>query len=123
MFDWNDYFLLAQKLKENSSNSKIQNACLRSAISRAYYAAYNKASDFAKKDGFQIPEGEGKQKALCDYLKLHPNLPMSFVGQKLDNCRKARTDCDYDQRLEFDPSRKVTLVLQEVEYILSNLPN
>ena len=39
-FDWTEYLTLAQELVQRE-----EEACLRSAISRAYYAAFGKARE------------------------------------------------------------------------------
>lgn len=49
-FDWSDYYTLATKLSEGSGQAEM-----RSAISRAYYAAFCKARDFLVLSGETIP--------------------------------------------------------------------
>ncbi len=44
-FDLSDYLTVAQELTAQSTASAIREAILRSAISRAYYAAFHKAQE------------------------------------------------------------------------------
>lgn len=61
-FNWSDYFKLAQELVRQSLRSRIKEAKLRSAISRAYYAAYIKARNHLRdKDGVTIPRRDVHQ--------------------------------------------------------------
>src|SRR6266536_662971 len=55
-FDWSEYLTLAQELTSASTSSPIQEAHLRAAISRAYYAAFCKARNYLlNKDGYVTP--------------------------------------------------------------------
>jgi uncharacterized protein (UPF0332 family) len=52
-FDWADYLKLAEGLQANPDMPGPREASLRTATSRAYYAAFQCAIDFAKSEGFQ----------------------------------------------------------------------
>lgn len=45
VFDWPQYIDLAEQLTNNVTNLKIEAACYRSAISRAYYGVFCPARD------------------------------------------------------------------------------
>lgn len=47
-FDWREYLTLAENLCTNSHTFPNQEACFRVAISRAYYAAFCTARNYAK---------------------------------------------------------------------------
>lgn len=47
-FDWTQYLFLAQELTKGSASSSNHEAMLRSAISRAYYAAFCSARNFLR---------------------------------------------------------------------------
>lgn len=49
MFDWQDYYLLARELLSQADRAPHKEAVLRTAVSRAYYAAYHRACDYLKK--------------------------------------------------------------------------
>lgn len=52
-FDWNDYLKLAESLQSHPDKPGPKEASLRSATSRAYYAAFKSAVNFARKEGFE----------------------------------------------------------------------
>jgi uncharacterized protein (UPF0332 family) len=52
-FDWADYLKLAEALQSNPDVPGPREASLRAATSRAYYAAFQCAVNFAKNEGFQ----------------------------------------------------------------------
>ncbi|OGF56908.1 MAG: hypothetical protein A2Z21_07340 [Candidatus Fraserbacteria bacterium RBG_16_55_9] len=47
-FDWNEYLTLARNLAQGSTTPVSEETKKRAAISRAYYAAFCQARDFAK---------------------------------------------------------------------------
>ncbi|MDQ3714015.1 MAG: hypothetical protein M3388_17605 [Acidobacteriota bacterium] len=55
MFDWDDFLTLAKELAQSNDE-----ASLRTAISRIYYAVYWKARIQLEKEGFVIMVGRGK---------------------------------------------------------------
>src|SRR5260370_17418987 len=55
-FDWSHYLDLAQELFTQAASSQYEDANLRSAISRAYYATYHKARlSLHNKWGISVP--------------------------------------------------------------------
>ena len=57
-FVWSDYLDLAKELLGSAVGSPIEEAKLRSAISRAYYAVFNEARNYLvlNKPGLIIPD-------------------------------------------------------------------
>lgn len=55
MFDWDDFLILAKELAQHNDE-----ASLRTAISRTYYAVYWKARIQLEKEGFVVRFGVGK---------------------------------------------------------------
>jgi hypothetical protein len=56
-FAWANYLAAASHLVEYSESSGYAEACLRSAISRAYYAALNTARNLLRDQwGIEVPE-------------------------------------------------------------------
>lgn len=47
-FSWKDYYILAGQLKQQAADSPQQEAYLRSAISRAYYASFCLARNYLR---------------------------------------------------------------------------
>ena len=55
-FAWTEYLDLARELVTNPRMNAVE-ACLRSGISRAYYAAFHAARDFLAEHDRFVPEG------------------------------------------------------------------
>jgi len=51
-FDWNEYYQLSRELAGLATGIATEEAKMRSAISRAYYAAFCKARDYLQQMGF-----------------------------------------------------------------------
>ena len=74
----------------------------RSAISRAYYAAFHKARRFLRHNGFTVPRAEQAHAYL--WLRLsnarHPDV--DNAGLELGQLRTARNKADYDVDIPVD---------------------
>jgi uncharacterized protein (UPF0332 family) len=95
-FDWDEYFRLAEELYDNDSSTLHDNeAENRSSISRAYYAAYNRALEKAP----YPPKGRSKHRKLIDIFKQSQDRSENQIGRNLERLRDKRTDADYDTDL------------------------
>jgi len=92
-FNWKDYHKLAVKLKDRNKN-KLQEACLRSAISRAYYALHNLLQNYAVEELGCRPNTEHSD--LVVFYKNQSNRKLRKIGMQLDRALKNRNRCDYD---------------------------
>ena len=93
-FDWNDFLLLARSLRESGAG-QLREATLRTAVSRAYYAAYHHTIREMKASGF-YPDGSG-----IDHSMILSHLEEQGLGEKatlLRSLRRMRDRCDYDNR-------------------------
>lgn len=100
MFAWQEYLKIADQLLQQQNE-----AGFRSAISRAYYATYNKAVAKLIEEG-QItrvdPTEVGKHKKTWDFYRLSHDGRRRQIGISGDRLRKTRTDSDYDQDTAID---------------------
>lgn len=99
-FNWNDYLDLAKSLQKSTSNKiKIEEACCRTAVSRAYYAVYHIALDFAERNlGYSkfIGRNVGKNhRKLGIYYKRCSEYEYRNLGGILERMHKDRISCDY----------------------------
>lgn len=92
-YHWEEFLQLARLLQERASTVPKE-AALRSAVSRAYYAAYNHACVYAENNFSFTRTREAED---------HTRLRDVFRGQgkptiadNLDDLRKWRNTCDYD---------------------------
>ncbi len=95
-FDWKEFLELARNLAGQTGTGYSKEAADRTSVSRAYYAAFCYARNYAEKHlGFK------PQRTAAD----HQRLKNHFIGlggvwadrgEDLDDLRKWRNQCDYD---------------------------
>jgi uncharacterized protein (UPF0332 family) len=90
VFDWQEYLILAKALA-----SKSDPASLRSAVSRAYYFAYNRAVSLALKKNLPRDPKLGLHAGMWEAFRT-VSYEVFSDGNRL---RRARNDADYDARL------------------------
>ena len=91
-FYWSHYIDVATFLLEHI-NEVNEEAALRSAISRAYYAAFCHAKYYAKDNfGFEPEDSAEDHGALRDYFR---SQGMVEIGRMLGQLRQWRNSCDY----------------------------
>lgn len=93
-FDWRDFLNLAKELSNYPETNSLQEAAARSAVSRAYYAAFCWAMDYASKNlGFR-QSGTAEDHAALRQLLQQSN--QTKTASRLNNLRRWRNLCDYD---------------------------
>src|SRR5947209_2642605 len=68
----------------------------RSAVSRAYYAAFHTARDLLRRCGFVVPRADRAHAYLQMRLFNSGHLDVSQAGNHLETLRRARNVADYD---------------------------
>ncbi len=96
-FNWSEYLILAHELTSTSTTSPIQEAVLRSAISRAYYAAFCKARNhLIYKDIDPIPDRVNVHAHVVNKFESSSDRTRQKVGQLLHHLRSTRNIADYE---------------------------
>jgi hypothetical protein len=97
-FDWSHYLELAKELNTGSSGSPIEEAKLRSAISRAYYAAFCVARNYLRlhRPAVYIPPGGEAHRIVKETFERDPDLVWRSIGIKLGRLRINRGTADYE---------------------------
>ena len=94
-FEWSEFLSLARKLTTTSPGSG--EASLRSAISRAYYAAFCCARNHLRdKERHSIPATGQAHTYVRSQFQTSTDSPRRAIGQQLDRLRIARNKADYD---------------------------
>lgn len=94
-FDWSDYLSVAKELA-NIAATTNQEAKLRSAISRAYYAAFIKARNHLRdREGLLIPRTSDAHSYVSQQFKSSPNAVRQLLAEKLVRLRRFRRQADY----------------------------
>lgn len=97
MFPYDGYSKLATELAMSQDE-----ASMRSAVSRAYYASMHKSRIFAENGG-KIFESKGTpdiHKEVVDYYKYKDSMLYSLVATKLGRLRTSRNECDYNDNIK-----------------------
>lgn len=120
-FDWSEYLNLAQELAGQATSPSSQEAKLRSAISRAYYAAFCKARNHLRdKEGHVIPSGGEAHQYVQNQFQRGGDKVRRKVGANLTRLHIYRKNADYEDRVT--KLRDTTeYALKVAERILSNL--
>jgi len=95
VFHWEEFLVIADSLHKSGKQSLLPTeAAYRCVISRAYYAAFCHARDFAASHlGFVITKKAIDHENLRKHLFKHG---MGTISTKLDQLRKLRNNSDYD---------------------------
>jgi hypothetical protein len=93
-FAWDDYLTLAKRLALPARGDATE-AELRSAISRAYYAAYHAASSYVRAQALVSPAERLTHTKVWDVLARDPATERAEVGQRGDVLRRVRVSADY----------------------------
>ena len=92
-FDWSEYLGLARLLVSQANLSRFPEAVQRTAVSRAYYAAFCTARNYAEtRSGFRRTGGPQDHRSLREYLK---KLGRVQLASRLNQLRTWRNICDY----------------------------
>jgi uncharacterized protein (UPF0332 family) len=116
MFDWNSYTKLAKSLVKYTKRSTISEAYFRSAASRAYYASFHMAEEYATKKLRYRPTKFNAHSTLIQFFKRNPDITLKTIGTELDSCRKDRNTSDYDTAANVD-NRFTNNVFIKTDYI------
>jgi hypothetical protein len=118
-FDWKDFLRLAEHLAgvSSASPSYSEEAAKRTAVSRAYYAAFCYARQrYSQTDDFKPKYGPEDHKLLRDYLQSKGGVEKA---DQLNELRVLRNCCDYEGVVN-DLELAVSQALQLAKQIIDN---
>ena len=95
-FAWVRYLDLARELAGKPATTESREAKLRSAISRAYYAAFNEARAFLETIRGPLPYNVNEHDYVKNWYLNHRDRLQRQVGTDLDRLRQDRNHADYD---------------------------
>jgi hypothetical protein len=114
-FDWRDFLEFAKSLSTDS-----REAARRSAISRAYFAAFGHAFDYATRYLGFVPRNLSD-----DHGRLRSHLTRSrrrAIADRIGQLRNWRNQADYDAEFEDDLATTLASSLAFAEYVFHGLP-
>ncbi|WP_250125350.1 hypothetical protein [Chroococcidiopsis sp. CCMEE 29] len=95
-FDWSEYLNVAKELAGTATTPANQEAKLRAAISRAYYAAFIKARNHLRdREGLLIPTTGDAHSYVSNRFELSLDPIRQSIGEKLQRLRRFRRQADY----------------------------
>jgi uncharacterized protein (UPF0332 family) len=122
-FNWTDYFTLAERLTQVESGAPLSSASLRSAVSRAYYAAFNASKVFLiEREGCTFPKDGSIHRRVIAVFKHHENTEYKYLSEVLHRLRCLRNDADYSERLVL-PGKTVRGSVAQAREVLNTLKN
>lgn len=127
-FKWVEFLIFAEALQSAPNLPGPAEAALRSAASRAYYAALHCAVDFALGSGFAPSYSADDHKRILvhfrrDYEPSDPNhkVVARQVAMELDRLRGHRREADYDKVLTRQPNSLAQQAIGMARNILEKL--
>jgi len=118
-FDWTEYLELAERLVAWRGDPAAE----RSAISRAYYAAFHQAKAYFLLRGGRLIFQGGDHGAVADWFKDSINRDLRKIGLDIERLRRLRRVADYDERfahISSEAQAAVTLARRTI-YAISEL--
>lgn len=121
MFDWREFLELAELLAGPAGDSvavQLSEATHRSAVSRAYYAAFCHARRYAQRNLGYLPRYTAADHgSLRRHYDAHG---LSAIADDLDKLRDWRNECDYDD-VVVDLGTKLADGLEKAEAVIQAL--
>ena len=95
-FYWKDYLDLAHKLINDSQSDTLEEAYLRSSVSRSYYSIFCLARNFLENNKGKTFGKYDIHKEVRNEFINSADISEQMVGQILFDLRTDRNDADYD---------------------------
>ena len=117
--DPREFGILASRLAAGTDVMPVE---LRTAVSRAYYAAFNVATIFLKKLGVKLPVGWEGHKMLAIALRYGGDEKLTSASHEMDELRGFRWAADYDmQDVRVEQQRIVRKLCARSKQIIKKL--
>ena len=119
-FNWSDYLILAKNLA-GKTLLPCQEAQFRSAISRAYYAAFCSARNLIIQKGDTISSNSKAHKEVQSFFEKRKDIISKEIQSDLDRLRKDRNDADYKDKFPGKLNEKTTFDLYFAQRVVNDL--
>jgi uncharacterized protein (UPF0332 family) len=118
-FDWKEFLNLSRFLAGQSAAGLDVEAAHRSAVSRAYYAAFCHARNYAQdREGFAPEYDSSDHQGVRNHLRSRAGF--SGIPSKLDALRQRRNRSDYNDSVP-SLSNDLAAAMREAEDVLARL--
>lgn len=121
-FDWVEFLTLAEALQSDPDSPGPPEAALRSAVSRAYYAAFHCALNVASEEGFDSSGSGDDHRNVQRHFRHHKtNSTRQKIAIELDRLRNNRSKADYEDTLSSRAESLAHLTINMARNVLNNL--
>jgi uncharacterized protein (UPF0332 family) len=120
-FDWKKYLELAEYIYENSGSLPDREACYRTSVSRAYYAAFCIASRYLRESDGKRYEGGDAHKKVREHLQKSGNQLQRMIGNQLQELHFKRIKADYHDNIREKPYSLASKSISEAKKIISEI--
>jgi uncharacterized protein (UPF0332 family) len=121
-FNWSNFLTLATTLVNVSNESEVAEAALRSAMSRAYYAAFCAARNFLYERGELSPTRTGQDHGrVKDHFKNSNHKAMQQIGYWLERLFEKRVQADYENTFPGNLTSEAQFSIISAEKVLNRL--
>lgn len=110
--DFREFMHAAELLADEGSEG-----CARSAVSRAYYAAFHVGRDFLEQTGFTAPRADRAHAFVFLRLSNAGDFDVVDAGQRLNQMRAWRNKADYDPRRKVSQSDAERAIIEANDII------
>jgi hypothetical protein len=124
VFNWKEYLDLAQYLQGKIEVSYSEESAKRAAVSRAYYAAFCFARNYAQDQYGRVKSKSPKEHAeLIAFYTVLATVKQDFgdIADNLDELRQWRNFCDYDDDIMQNLNDLATDALDDAQEIIDIL--
>lgn len=131
-FNWGDFLSLAQEIETGrlaAASPDLQQAAIRTAINRSYYAAFHKAKDYAEnKTGETFSRG-GVHELVVGFYRQNwkPYLDDSYrsncgvIRDILIRMKRARGKADYNCKSVLDKTVSMTKAITDARLVIEEI--
>jgi uncharacterized protein (UPF0332 family) len=120
-FEWSEFLEVARFLNEQSDPRFSNEAAMRCVVSRAYYAAFGTARQYACKVGHLAPDQRQVHTDLKNKLKNDGNKNAREAGKLLEQLKDWREDCDYEKQLTSNPQLLARSAIKQASQVITLL--
>jgi uncharacterized protein (UPF0332 family) len=116
-FNWKQYLALAI-----SWETQPAEGFKRSAISRAYYSAFNTARLRLVADGMSKGPGKGSHQKIWNAYRLDPDPRRNQIGVDGNRLKSRRVKADYHDTMS-NPAREAARAVAEARQLVADIDN
>jgi uncharacterized protein (UPF0332 family) len=122
-YDWVEFLKLAESLESKPDSPGPREAALRSAASRAYYAAFHQALERATREGFSPAYAGDDHKRVQEHFRHYtpPSKTRKKIAQELDRLLTERHKADYRNDIGKRPESLANHAIGMATRIIRNL--